>query len=778
MQPLLQTRTKRSAVAQRAPNRRCFSSALSALAISVLLAACGGAGGGGLTTPPPPPQLTVTISPASGSVLLGETLPFSATVSNSPNTSVSWSVNGLPGGSAQAGVISADGLYTAPAELPQGAEVQVTATSQADPTKSSTAGVSITSDISISLAPTISSIELGAPQSFHATLTSSGKPDPTIHWSLSGAACPGNCGTVDANGNYTAPAILPSNPNVTLTAASAADPSKQASTSLTITSHFTLQITAPSALQPDASSSIIATLTPVPGSAPSSVLSWTLSGTGCSGSACGILTVITTQAAGSGSIANTADYTAPVTAPQPNIILITVTPQADPSKQTQASITIQSGPSLTISPSTYTLATNHRVTLSVTENGTSGESLAWSVNGIAGGNSVLGQICVVASSPCQAVTSSSAQVDYLAPGAMPSPNPISVRVASTGNPALAASAQITVINHILVSVLPNNVTLPPLGVQGFTATVLGSTNQGVIWQIQGAACSILGACGSITPGGAFTAPSVPPSPNSIQILALSQDDSTQSGAAAVSISTGANILTVHPASVYAGAADGFTLSVSGSGFVASNPGPGSTLKISGTARVTTCSSANSCSAPVTSADVAQPGNVTVQIQNPDGTLSNAVSLVVLAPGITDTVISLTNSSPTSTGQSINVVEPTTAGVDNSSVSFDLNVAALGVFNTSTNACNLGGNPVPLVRPPSGTTAADICLFSQSGFDTSMNYTVSGPGDVAVIAKLPAGLGIIHLTLQIPSTASPGARTLFIQNANLDKTAASGSLEIQ
>jgi hypothetical protein len=713
-------------------------------------------------------------------VLLGETLPFSATVSNSPNTSVSWSVNGLPGGSAQAGVISADGLYTAPAELPQGAEVQVTvtATSQADPTKSSTAGVSITSDISISLTPAISSIELGAPQSFHATLTSSGKPDPTIHWSLSGAACPSNCGTVDANGNYTAPAILPSNPNVTLTATSAADPSKQASTSLTITSHFTLQITAPSALQPDASSSIIATLTPVPGSAPSSVLSWTLSGTGCSGSACGILTVITTQAAGSGSIANTANYTAPVTAPQPNIILITVTPQADPSKQTQASITIQSGPSLTISPSTYTLATNHRVTLSVTENGTSGESLAWSINGIAGGNSVLGQICVVASSPCQAVTSSSAQVDYLAPGAMPSPNPISVRVASTGNPALAASAQITVINHILVSVLPNNVTLPPLGVQGFTATVLGSTNQGVIWQIQGAACSILGACGSITPGGAFTAPSVPPSPDSIQILALSQDDSTQSGSAAISISTGANILTVHPASVYAGAADGFPLSVSGSGFVASNPGPGSTLKISGTARVTTCTSANSCSAPVTSTDVARPGNVTVQIQNPDGTASNVVSLIVVAPGVTDTVISLTNSSPTSTGQSINVVEPTTAGVDNSSVSFDLNVAALGVFNTSTNACNLGGNPVPLVRPASGTTAADICLFSQSGFDTSMNYAVSGPGDVAVIAKLPAGLGIIHLTLQIPSTASPGARTLFIQNANLDKTAASGSLEIQ
>ncbi len=60
----------------------------------------------------------------------------------------------------------------------------------------------------------------------------------------------------------------------------------------------------------------------------------------------------------------------------------------------------------------------------------------------------------------------------------------------------------------------------------------------------------------------------------------------------------------------------------------------------------------------------------------------------------------------------------------------------------------------------------------------MSYTVSGPGDIAVIAKQPAGLGIIHVTLQIASSALPGARSLFIQNANLDKTAASGALEVE
>ena len=59
----------------------------------------------------------------------------------------------------------------------------------------------------------------------------------------------------------------------------------------------------------------------------------------------------------------------------------------------------------------------------------------------------------------------------------------------------------------------------------------------------------------------------------------------------------------------------------------------------------------------------------------------------------------------------------------------------------------------------------------------MTYTVSGIGDVAVISKQPAGLGIIHLTLQISANAVPGARTLFISNTNLDMAAASGALEV-
>jgi hypothetical protein len=779
MRPLSQTRSNQGPSTRSRILPVHFRRTIFSFALGLSLAACAsGPGGGSTPPPPPPPQITVTIAPNSGTLLLGNTLAFSATVTNTSDTSVFWSVNGISGGSPQVGTISPDGLFTAPADLPPGGKVQVTATSHADSSKSSTAGVTVSSDIAISFSPVSSFVELGALQTFRASITSNGKPDPAIRWSLAGPACPNNCGSVDVNGNYTAPAILPTAPNVALTAASVADPSKQNSATLTISSHFTLQLAAPSSLQPGVTSAIVATLTPVPGSSPSGVLSWSLSGSGCSGSACGILSVITTQSAGGGAIADTANYTAPVAPPQPNIIVITVTPKADPSKQTQVTIMIQGGPSLSLSPTTATLAPNRRVTLTVTENGAAGSSLAWSVNGVSGGSSNVGQLCVVASSPCQNVTSGTAtQVDYIAPGAIPSTNPVSVQVAIAGNPATFSSAQITVINHILVSVFPASVALPPLGVQGFTASVLGTGNQAVVWQIQGSACSVSGACGSITPSGTFTAPPAQPTPNTIQIVAISQDDSTQSGAASATLSSGSNILSLHPASVYAGGANGFTLTVDGSGFVPSNPGPGSILLIAGTASVTTCTSANSCSAPVNSTDVVQPGNVSIQLQNPSGTLSNIVSLVVAAPGTTD-VISLTSSAPSIAGKNIPVVEPTTAGVDNSSASFDLNVAAIGVFNTSTNACNLAGNPIPLLRPTSGTIAANICLFSQSGFDTSMAYTLSGPGDVAVISKQPAGLGIIHLTIQIPSTAQPGARTLFVQNANLDKTAASGVLEIQ
>jgi hypothetical protein len=504
---------------------------------------------GGVASPPtpPPPSIVVTVAPTNGSVVLGNQVTFVATVTNSTDTAVSWSVSGVPGGNAALGAITSDGVYTAPADLPSPSTVQVTATSHADSTKSGTASFVITSDITLSLTPNLPGAELGATQAFQAAVTSSGHPDMSIRWSLSGPACTSGCGTVDASGKHTAPQILPAPASATLTAQSVADPSKQISAAVAITSNFSLQLSAPSSVPAGGPATIVATLTPVPGSNPSTALAWALTGPGCSGSSCGTLTVVTAQSGGGSAVSDSATYTAPGTAPSPNIVTVTVTSQADPSKKAQATLAIQPGISVGVSPSTATLAANHRVTLSAQVNGTSNPGVIWSVNGIAGGNTTFGQICAVGSNPCQTVTSTaSPQVDYLAPGAIPSPNPVSATAVSAADSTKSASAQITVINHVLVSVQPGRVTLAPLAVQGFISTVLGTSNQNVVWQVQGSACSAAGICGSIDPSGTYTAPGAPPAPDSIQVVAISSDDTPQSGIANVTISTGASILTLHP----------------------------------------------------------------------------------------------------------------------------------------------------------------------------------------------------------------------------------------
>jgi hypothetical protein len=750
------------------------------LALGAWTLGCGGGGAGSVAPPPPPPpSINVSVTPTSGSVLLGNTLNFAATVSNTANTAVTWSVNGIAGGSAQTGTISTNGVYTAPGDLPSGGSVQVTATSQADTAVSATAGVTITSDVTVSLTPNVANVELGAKQAFQASIQSQGHPDPTIHWSVSGVACPAACGSVDANGNYTAPQILPGSAVVTLLATSAADPSKQSAASVTITSHFTLQLSAPVDLLAGSSASLVAVLTPVAGSNPSPTLSWSVSGNGCVGSACGLLTVVTTQALGGTPLENTAVYTAPATAPQPDSVVITVTPLADPSKQVQASITIEGTAGIAVTPAAATVAVNGRITLTAAQGGTSTGGFSWNVNGVPGGTATFGEICVTGSNPCQPFVSGSAsQVDYLAPASIPSPNPFAITVSNTTNPSLSTSAEITIINHVVVSVLPSSATLPPSGVQSFSATVLGSTNQNVIWQIQGTGCATAGSCGTVDASGNYTAPGVPPSPNALQVVATSEYDSTQSGSANVTISTQLAILSLLPASVYAGGENGFTLAVGGSGFTPSSPGPGSTVLVGGNARATTCTSAGSCTAAVTSADVALAGNVGIQVQNPGGATSNSVSLMVVAPSTAAASISLSSASPSATGMNITVVQPTSAGVDTTSDNVDLDVAAIGVYTASTNTCSLGGNAVPLVRPATGTTTISICAFSESGLDSTMTYSVSGPGDVTVLSAQPAGLGMIELALQLPASATAGARTLYIQDSNLDKTSASGVLEIQ
>lgn len=85
--------------------------------------------------------IVITVIPAMASVQTGQTQQFNAQVTGSTNTAVTWTVDE---GSTH-GSISTTGLYTAPSMVPSPPRATIRATSVADPSKSSTAVVTITS---------------------------------------------------------------------------------------------------------------------------------------------------------------------------------------------------------------------------------------------------------------------------------------------------------------------------------------------------------------------------------------------------------------------------------------------------------------------------------------------------------------------------------------------------------------------------------------------------------------------------------------------------------
>jgi hypothetical protein len=91
-----------------------------------------------------PPSIDVVVSPSATSVQAGMSLAFSATVSHTQNTAVTWAVDGLGGGSAALGTISTTGLYTAPAQVAVATTVTVTAVWTGDSSRTGSAQVTIT----------------------------------------------------------------------------------------------------------------------------------------------------------------------------------------------------------------------------------------------------------------------------------------------------------------------------------------------------------------------------------------------------------------------------------------------------------------------------------------------------------------------------------------------------------------------------------------------------------------------------------------------------------
>jgi hypothetical protein len=89
--------------------------------------------------------VAVSVAPTTASLRVGVgTQAFTATVTDTTNTAVSWQVNSVNGGSSTLGTISTSGVYTPPATVSATLTVTVTAVSAAVKTQSGSAQVVVT----------------------------------------------------------------------------------------------------------------------------------------------------------------------------------------------------------------------------------------------------------------------------------------------------------------------------------------------------------------------------------------------------------------------------------------------------------------------------------------------------------------------------------------------------------------------------------------------------------------------------------------------------------
>lgn len=106
-----------------------------ALAPLGMLIACGGSSNNA-APPPPPAQVRITVSPGTTNISVLDTQQFTATVTGSSNTGVTWSVVEQNGGS-----VDDTGKYTPPLRA---GGYHVLATAQADTSKTAQAAVNVT----------------------------------------------------------------------------------------------------------------------------------------------------------------------------------------------------------------------------------------------------------------------------------------------------------------------------------------------------------------------------------------------------------------------------------------------------------------------------------------------------------------------------------------------------------------------------------------------------------------------------------------------------------
>jgi uncharacterized protein (DUF1800 family) len=232
-------------------------------------------------------------------------------------------------------------------------------------------------------------------------------------------------GTVDANGLYTAPAIVPTSNSVTITSLATNFPGDTPG-SVTV-----------NVLNPIP---IINSVTPSSFSEGTSMI--TISG---SQFVYGAQIVWNGVSVPTTFVSNT-ELAAPIAAPNPGTYPLMIN-NPDPGSANSAVVSEVVGPGQVVLTLQTNAGTSVRVTnslnIGLTITGTNNTGVNWTINGIAGGNTQIGTI----------VANADGSVTYTAPAVVPSPNNVvQLTAVSVDNPAVSISQNISVMNPIPILV--------------------------------------------------------------------------------------------------------------------------------------------------------------------------------------------------------------------------------------------------------------------------------------------------------------------------------------
>jgi hypothetical protein len=325
---------------------------------------------------------------------------------------------------------------------------------------------------------------------------------------------------------------------------------------------------------------------------------------------------------------------------------------------------------------------------------------------------------------------------YMAPANVPTPPSVTVTATPQADSAVSGQARITVT--VGISISPAGTTVGTLGSVPFTATVQGSSNQSVTWEVDGISGGSA-TSGTISPSGVFKAPeSVPVDAASgqtttVTVTAVAQANAAASASATVTVTSPNQLAQTLP----------ITLGTSGGNVHDED--------------ATECASGTLGSLVVRAGTQYILSNNHVLADQDAGTIGDAI----IQPGLIDTPVACESSGTTSTvanlSQFINLEQPSGCS-SNCTPPADAAIAQVvsGAVNTSGNIIELGDSApggIPNDGPPASTILPVTSLVpnttavAKSGRSTGLTCSTVEATNMDVSVQYNHGLGGAQFTAQ-------------------------------